>query len=154
MNDVNTKMLNYCLSTSGQNDTSCKPFSAINGSAQWLANATQNTTDATGVTTSMCGTTGNLSKATCQSVCTVYPELCSSDIQQKCAAPANRYTTNIDFFEGSQTEHVASPTTPEWWIIFFLFILAIFFAIWKYSHSQCVAGNKKYANWCRQEIFD
>lgn len=155
MNDVNTKMLNYCLSTSGQTDGICNPFSAINSSDEWLINATKNTTDASGVTTTVCGTPGNLSKDTCQSVCKVYPSLCESDIQQKCAAPTNRYSDNIDFFQGGAAkEHMSEPT-----MIMILWILAIAIVILgaaaygfkryrKYRIDQCELGNPKYEKYC------
>jgi hypothetical protein len=104
LNDVNTKMLNYCLTTDGQNDSNCKPFSTITGSNQWLIDATKNTTDAAGVTTTVCGTTGNLSKDVCQNVCTVYPSICASDREAKCSTLANRYSTNVDFFDGDNKE--------------------------------------------------
>ena len=155
MNDVNTKMLNYCISTSGQNDAICTPFSAITGSDQWLLNSTKNTTNASGVTTSMCGMPGNLTKDTCQSVCTVYPDLCASDIQQKCAAPANRYSTNIDFFQGGSTkENMDEPA-----MVMLLWILAIVIVLLgaaaygatryrKYRIDQCEMGNLKYEKYC------
>ena len=146
MNDVNTKMLNYCVSTSGQNDTAnCKPFSSVSGSAQWLANATKNTTDAAGVTTTVCGTAGNLSKSDCQNVCTVYPTLCATDIQQKCAIPDNRYSTNIDFFEGGQVEHLENLSSTEWalmWVIL-LFIIVLLGGIWLRKRLQKMKRSKE-----------
>jgi hypothetical protein len=150
MNDINTKMLNYCLSTDGQNDTNCKPFSAIKKSGEWLNRVTKNTTDSAGVTTTVCGTPGNLSKDTCQNVCTVYPELCNADIQQKCAIPANRYTTNIDFFEGGQVEHMENLSAWNWVSIIatiFLVIVAILLAILKYKRPAWIVNSKIFRKW-------
>lgn len=125
LNDVNTKMLNYCLTVDGQNDNNCKPFSALTGSDQWLLNATKNTTDASGVTTTVCGTAGNLSKDVCQSVCTTYPSVCTPDTQTKCSTGANRYSTNVDFFEGGNKENLDYPKNGSWedWLIFILCII-------------------------------
>lgn len=125
LNDVNTKMLNYCLTTDGQNDTNCKPFSTLTGSDQWLLNATKNTTDAAGVTTTVCGTAGNLSKDVCQSVCTTYPSVCAADTQTKCSTGANRYSTNVDFFEGGNKENLDHPKNGSWedWLVFIFWII-------------------------------
>jgi hypothetical protein len=162
MNDINTKMLNYCLSTSGQNDTdNCKTFSTINGSAQWLANATQNTTDAAGVTTSVCGTPGNLTKDTCQNVCVAYPDLCVTDIQKKCAISTNRYSTNIDFFQGGQAESMANPDDYEWFLIILLIVIVLFGGYWgikairrSYRVYRCNKNNNPYSAYCDRNIFE
>lgn len=131
LNDVNTKMLNYCLTADGQNDTNCKPFSTLSGSDQWLLNATKNTTDANGVTTTVCGTTGNLSKDVCQDVCAKYPSVCAADTQAKCSTSANRYSTNVDFFEGNNKENFyCSSNQDDTWVEWLIFIiLCIFLAI-------------------------
>lgn len=143
MNDVNTKMLNYCLTT-GQNDAVCKPFSTITGSSQWLVNATKNSTDAKGVITSVCGTPGNLSKATCQSVCNVYPSLCEADIQQKCAIADNRYSTNTDFFAEKESFDPKSsdPMTIIIWII-----IAIMAALGVTGTVMAIGNSDRYQRW-------
>ncbi len=125
INDVNTKMLNYCLSTDGRNDNSCKPFSTITGSDQWLINATKNTTDSNGVVSTVCGTSGNLSKDTCQNVCLTYPEVCLNDSVQKCAKSDNRYSTNVDYFEGSSKEESTSASTIIYYILYLLAAILI-----------------------------
>ncbi len=147
LNDINSKMLNYCMSTTGQNDTHCKPFSAINGSPQWLAAATKNTTDANGVTTTACGVAGGLSKDTCQAVCTTYPDLCATDVQQKCAAPANRYSTNIDFFEGKESMTSEELNNIPLYVVL-LIIFALFLSI--YYRSRSSYATKLYQNWKRR----
>lgn len=127
LNDVNTKMLNYCLTSNGQNDANCKPFSSLTGSDQWLLDATKNTTDASGITTTVCGTTGNLSKDVCQSVCTTYPSVCAADTQAKCSTGTNRYSTNVDFFEVNNKEYFEPPEITKMpevdWFLFILFII-------------------------------
>lgn len=157
MNDVNTKMLNYCLSAGGQNDTNCKPFSTIKDSNTWLKTVTKNTTDAAGVTTSVCGTPGNLSKDTCQNVCKVYPDLCAADIQQKCAAPANRYSTNIDFFEGGQVENMENPDAINWMTIvvgmIFILLLALL-AVLKYQRPKWLVNYKPFRTWFMRNSTD
>lgn len=120
--DVNNKMLNYCLSD-GINDANCKPFSAITGSADWLKRNTSNIVGADGSVVAVCGTTNGLTKDTCQKVCDTYPDLCVADIQQKCALPANRYSSNIDTFIGKDEDLYSSPI---FWILFIL--IAITFA--------------------------
>lgn len=141
MNDINTKMLNYCISKDGQNDSACNPFSKINGSEQWLINATKNTTDTNGIITSVCGTVGNLSKDTCQSVCAVYPSLCANDLQQKCSIPANRYSSNIDFFQGGSIPEYMSNyqyINMIWIILSIMAVVLAIFCIKRYiiKHSS------------------
>lgn len=136
MNDINTKMLNYCLSADGQSSASCKPFSAIDGSDQWLINSTKNTTDSAGVTKTVCGTPGNLSTTICQKVCTAYPSLCESDIEKKCSAPSNRYSTNVDFFSGGQTEHLESQADSAESMLYAVLILIAFMFIVALLHSK------------------
>lgn len=100
--DINHKMLSYCLGA-GVGDPNCSPFSKINGSADWLKTNTANITNADGTITGVCGTTNGLPVETCQQVCATYPDLCVSDVQQKCAMPANRYSANVDYFEEKKT---------------------------------------------------
>jgi len=119
--DINNKMLNYCM-TEGINDTvNCKPFSSISGSSDWLKKSTGNITGADGSISAVCGTANGLSKDTCQKVCKTYPELCAVDTQQKCSLPTNRYSSNIDYFDGK--ESIASGIMNEGW--FQIFIVAI-----------------------------
>lgn len=131
-NDVNTKMLTYCLSDLGKVDAQCKPFSSITGSAAWLNNSTKNTTNpTTGAITTECGKIGGLSKDTCQNVCNTYPDICVNDVKQKCAIGTNRYSTSKEFFEPN-TERFLSDTELSDkfngnFNIFILFILFVFF---------------------------
>ncbi len=100
--DVNSKMLNYCM-TEGIGDTiNCKPFSSINGSADWLKKNINNVKAADGTISAVCGTANGLTKDMCQKVCTTYPSLCAADAQQKCSMPTNRYSANIDYFNGKE----------------------------------------------------
>lgn len=102
-NSVNNKMLAYCLTTGIDDTKNCKPFSSITGSADWLKQNTSNTIASDGSIAAVCGTTDGLSKDTCQKVCSVYPELCATDTQQKCSLPTNRYSSNTDYFEEKET---------------------------------------------------
>jgi hypothetical protein len=125
-NEVNNKMLNYCMNE-GINDTAnCKPFSSINGSSEWLKKNTLNITKPDGTIGTVCGTDNGLSISTCQKVCNQYPELCESDIQQKCILPNNRYSPNIDTF--TEKENYDSPEDPYNFLLYqLLVILAIIF---------------------------
>ncbi len=104
LQDVNRKMLNYCLSDVGKIDNvNCNTFSSINGSSEWLKDNTKNTKDnTTGTITTICGSPGNLTKDECQLVCNQYPSVCQSDIEMKCSLPENRYSTNKDYFKSKE----------------------------------------------------
>lgn len=136
--DVNNKMLNYCL-TNGMNDTNCKPFSAISGSADWLKKSTSNITAADGSIIAVCGTTNGLAKDTCQKVCDTYPDLCAADIQQKCSLPTNRYSTNTDTFIGKNEE---SQYPPLFWILVFCIVIVFAWKIRTYRSSPQKVGEE------------
>jgi len=112
INNINSKMLDYCISYKGRSDTeTCKPFSKIINSSQWLSQKTKNNTikDENGNVIDVepvCGTDEGLELTKCMEVCDVYPEICEEDKVNKCKLPHYRYSGNIDRFNEKQKKKV------------------------------------------------
>jgi hypothetical protein len=141
MDDVNNKMLDYCLTDKGKADTTnCKTFSSITGSGNWLSLKTANTVvkDVSGNVTDMttvCGTGTGLSMDKCNNVCGTYPDLCVPDAAVKCSIPQYRYSddkskfANIENFNSDcDPDHGGCCDGPDNdlnWLWFLLGIIAI-----------------------------
>lgn len=140
VDDINRKILNYCVSTAGKLDTKCRPRPPITGSEEWLKNATLNTTDSKGVTTSKCGTAGNLTIAQCENVCATYPDLCEADLNKKCSNPNQRYNSKIDHFEENNLQMY------DQWGYWTILSIAIFIVIFGFVGTKFALRFSKDAN--------